>query len=215
MPPTTRRRQAQRSAETKRRLVDAAIDCLIEYGYAHTTTVEICGRAELTRGAYKHHYESTEELFVDVVARLYERLAESTSAENAGDSLESLIRSGWAKMKQPEFKAVIEVWLANRNDPVLGAAISPEIARLAQLFAPGEIPTLTALFETDPSLVGFYRLGFETLIGLALGRAASPGGAAVAHEEQVIETLLALARRAENEARADTARRPPRTGDTR
>ena len=49
--PRKRRSQAERSAETKRRLLEATIDCIVERGYARTTTSEIVSRAGLTRGA--------------------------------------------------------------------------------------------------------------------------------------------------------------------
>ena len=47
--PTRRPTQAERTAAMKQRLIDAAISSLIENGYAHTTSVEVCRRAGVTR----------------------------------------------------------------------------------------------------------------------------------------------------------------------
>lgn len=190
--PGAARTQSSRSAQTKARLIDAAIGCLVDRGYAYTTVVEICSRAGLTRGAYNHHYAAVAELLRDVVETLYQRLA--ADGNNAVDSLESLIQAGWAKMERPEFKAVIELWLASRNEPELGAALAPEIARLAQLFEPAANSRLSQLLGSAPELVAFYRLSFETLIGLGVGRATSLATDGVAHEEQVLNLLLSLAR---------------------
>jgi hypothetical protein len=46
-----RLKQDEKSAETRRRLLDAAILCLVERGYANTTGSEIAERAGLSRGA--------------------------------------------------------------------------------------------------------------------------------------------------------------------
>lgn len=197
----TPRTQAERTAQTKARLIDAAVECLVEHGYAHTTTVEICARAGLTRGAYNHHYKGPEELFLDVLEELYERLAAAPTDKPPG-SLEDLIRVGWSKVKRPEFKAVVELWLASRNDPDLGAALAAAIARLSRVFEPSVNPKLGQLFASDPELISLYRVAFESMIGLALGRATSPAGAAVDHENQVLDTLISLARDRERQALA-------------
>ena len=97
-------------------------------------------------------------------------------------------------MKRPEFKAVIELWLASRNDPSVGEDLEPAIGKLSTLFAPDANPKLAARLGADPGALRLYRLAFEAMIGLALGRATSPGGTAVAHEDEVIDTLLSLAR---------------------
>ncbi len=201
----TARTQADRSAETKGRLIDATVACLVDYGYARTTTVEICSRAGLTRGAYNHHYAGTEALFTDVLEQLYLRFAKRESDTAHDDSLERLIREGWAKMKRPEFKAVIELWLASRNDPSLGASLAPAIARLSRIFEPRANPSLGERLDADPDLVALYRLAFEATIGLALGRATSPNGSAVQHENQVLDLLLSLAR---DQDRRQGAERP-------
>ncbi|MDT5024109.1 MAG: hypothetical protein QOE61_535, partial [Micromonosporaceae bacterium] len=53
-----RRTQEQRSAEMRVRLLDATIECLVEYGYAGTTTPRVAEKAGVTRGAQVHHFPS-------------------------------------------------------------------------------------------------------------------------------------------------------------
>lgn len=189
------RTQAERSARTRIQLIEAAIGCLVERGYAGTTTVEICSRAGLTRGAYNHHYDSLAALLSDVLDHLAERLAEGALGGGHDPSLEGLLRRGWSVMRQLEFRAVLELWLACRNDPDLGQQLEPAVLRLSALFDPQSNPQIAArLDDQNPETVALYRLGFEATIGLALGRATSPGGAPVAHEEQVLNLLFSLAR---------------------
>lgn len=194
------RTQGERSAATKLHLVEAAIASLMEHGYAYTTAVEVCQRAGLTRGAFHHHYASVAELLVHVLEHLYEQLR-SGERDPAPESLEDFIRSSWARLGRVEFKAVIEIWLAARNDADLGVELAPAIARLSQLFTPTGNSRISKLVKADAKRAAFYRLIFETMIGLALGRATSPSDRPVAHEKEVIELLVTLSRNFERPAR--------------
>ena len=68
--------QDERSAETRKRLLDATVDCLFERGYAGTTTAEIAGRAGFSKGAQLHHFPTKEKLVISALEYLFElRLA--------------------------------------------------------------------------------------------------------------------------------------------
>src|SRR5271167_1148497 len=64
--------QEERSAETRRRLLDATVACLFERGYAGTTTTEIARRAGVSRGAQLHHFPKKDELVVSALEHLFE-----------------------------------------------------------------------------------------------------------------------------------------------
>ncbi len=187
------RTQTERSAAMRARLVEAAIASLVEHGYAHTTSVEICRRAGVTRGALQHHFPSISALFVEVLEAIYRESDEDIDDEPAA-SLESIVRRGLARIRQPRFKAVIEIWLAARNDPAFADDVAPAIARMSHWFDPSHSPQLAPVLDDDPERTAFYRLAMEAMIGLALGRAVSPDGAPVAHEPVVADLLTRLAR---------------------
>src|SRR5258708_20737288 len=50
--------QAQKSASTRTLIIEAAIKCLVDLGYARTTTTVIAQRAGLSRAAMLHHFPS-------------------------------------------------------------------------------------------------------------------------------------------------------------
>src|SRR5258708_34641176 len=70
-----RRTQAERREATRTALLDAAIDCLVEDGYANTTTRAIAKRAGVTPGALQHHFSSKAELLAEAVGHIRARWA--------------------------------------------------------------------------------------------------------------------------------------------
>ncbi|HEX3764146.1 MAG TPA: helix-turn-helix domain-containing protein [Kofleriaceae bacterium] len=74
------RTQQQRREETRRALLDAAVQSLIEVGFARTTTLEVQRRAEVSRGALLHHFPSKAELLVAAVDHLAEMRAREMKA---------------------------------------------------------------------------------------------------------------------------------------
>ncbi|MEM9466123.1 MAG: TetR/AcrR family transcriptional regulator [Actinomycetota bacterium] len=184
------------AVDTRRRLIVATVESLVERGYAATTGVEVCRRADLTRGALNHHYPDFTDLLADALEAAYADLLGPAEDQLPPQSLEAWIRSAHHHLSKPTFKAVIELWLASQNAPEIAAAMTAHVRSLAWLFAPdavlGDPPD-----EADPDLrAAIYRTAAEAFIGLALGR-ASQGGEPVAHEAQVIDFLARIARAAD------------------
>jgi len=70
-PQKPRRTQEQRRAETRRKLIDAAIRLLRESGFARFTIREVAARSGLTSGAVQHHFPSNHDLLRGVVEAVY------------------------------------------------------------------------------------------------------------------------------------------------
>jgi len=116
-----RRTQEERSARTRERLLDATVDCLIDRGYAGTTTLEVAARAGLSRGAQLHHFPTRTELVVSAVSHLAKRraeeLSEQASALGPGPGrIDELLEVVWASLSGPLFYASLELWIAARTD---------------------------------------------------------------------------------------------------
>lgn len=61
--PTGRRTHAERRAETRTRLLNAARELFMEKPFSETATPEIVQKAGVTRGALYHHFEDKTDLF--------------------------------------------------------------------------------------------------------------------------------------------------------
>ncbi len=123
-PRRVRRTQEERSTETRERLLDATVQCLIELGYARTTTTVVCERAGLSRGAQVHHFPKKEDLVIQAVAHMARRqeaelLERGRVTRSGGDSLTLLLEEIVRFFVSPIFYAAMELWVAARTDPVL------------------------------------------------------------------------------------------------
>lgn len=74
--PRVRRTQAQRTEETRTRILDASVDVLAAKGYAGFRTAEVAEAAGVSRGALTHHFPSKESLLTAVVEHVFHRSAE-------------------------------------------------------------------------------------------------------------------------------------------
>jgi AcrR family transcriptional regulator len=105
-------------------LLDATIECLVELGFEHTSTPEICRRAGVSRGAQLHHYPTKVELLVAAVEHLCDRRhAEFQQLVAAGttrsERLDAAFDGLWKLYSGPTLSAWIELAVAARTDAVL------------------------------------------------------------------------------------------------
>ena len=59
-------RPTRRRAETRSRLLRAALEVFSEKGFGRTTVDDVCARAGYTRGAFYSNFVSLDELFLTV-----------------------------------------------------------------------------------------------------------------------------------------------------
>lgn len=106
------------------RLLEATIDCLIEFGYSGTTTARIANRAGVTRGALIHHFPSKSELMAESVRHLaFKRtqavLEELMAMDQSADPIDRYLDVLWRIHQGPMFIAVVELLIAARTEPDL------------------------------------------------------------------------------------------------
>ena len=129
--------QQERTERTRELLLDATIDCLVELGYARTSTNEICRRAGVSRGAQQHHFATKADLMAHAVDHLVTKLVASMS-EHPPPSLPGPDRVAmgvdmlWQGYSGSLSTAVMELWVAARTDPELRAAMHPIDKALAR-----------------------------------------------------------------------------------
>ena len=68
--------QAEKSQMTRAAILEGTVHCLVEIGYAQTTTEKIANRAGVSRGAMTHHFKSRAMVFNAVAKYIIEKRAE-------------------------------------------------------------------------------------------------------------------------------------------
>lgn len=123
--------QAQKSAATRNLIVEAAIKCFVDLGYAQTTTTAIADKAGLSRGAMLHHFPSKIDIVRAAVEYLHGkrlkafRKAIQRSQPAEGDRVRQAVEAYWSHVRHPMFVAFFELSVAARTDPELAAILLP------------------------------------------------------------------------------------------
>jgi AcrR family transcriptional regulator len=178
---SVRRSQAERSAATREALLDAAIECLIDEGYASTTTNAVAVRAGLSRGAHLHHFQTRTALVGAAVEQLATRwmgelrVASAKLPGGPGRTLAGLDLL-WAHYASPMFQAALDLWTDARSDDELRERLV-EVERLL------DRQTLELARELFPALAdardfeGLLQHAIATVRGLAMLDTLHPDGA--------------------------------------
>jgi len=159
-----RRSQAERSATTRQALLDATVACLVEDGYANTTTSRVAERAGLSRGAHLHHFQTRQALLAAAMEHLAERRGEQllAAAEELPAGRERLERGLdllWSSYASPLYQAALDLWTRNLDRQTL---------RLS--------PILFGELAGRPGFDRLVEMAHATMRGLALLDTLHPGG---------------------------------------
>jgi AcrR family transcriptional regulator len=175
-----RRSQAERSAATTQALLDATIACLVEDGYANTTTARVCERAGLSRGAHLHHFQTRQALLAAAMEHLAARRAERLLADAEGlppgrERLAESLDLLWEGYASPLYQAALDLWTHARTDQELRERLEPVERELDRQ----TLHVSRMLFGELAERPGFDRLiemAHATMRGLALLDTLHPGG---------------------------------------
>jgi AcrR family transcriptional regulator len=128
--PKGRRRQEDRSRDTRESLMKAAIDVLLRVGYNRLTMKEVVKVAGVSSGALMHHFTNKEELVVAATAMVYDeaivrgqRVAQTVDAERR--PIEGYISDCMSVYFDWPFLAALETIMVARTDPALMKKILP------------------------------------------------------------------------------------------
>ena len=127
--------QAEKSAMTRSAILEATIQCLLELGYANTTTALIANYAGVSRGAMMHHFPSRISVMRAVIDYLHVlRLQEyrdlmvdidDPQSKLTDKAIRESVEAAWRYVNLPSFLAYQEMLAASRTDGELRQIIEP------------------------------------------------------------------------------------------
>ncbi|HEV7524797.1 MAG TPA: TetR/AcrR family transcriptional regulator [Acidimicrobiia bacterium] len=195
------------ATETRARLIDATIECILEEGFYRASSNRIAKRAGVTWGVIQHHFGTREGLLLATFqAGMRELIDTLESAAIDGDTfekrLEALADVIWSFYRRPRFVAYEELTLNLLRDPTIDAATARLVRR--QQTKIGELLTNLANQVVDEDLAAVLPplALFQILRGVAIGLVlteAVPGRVRRAPEATderrvLLDALAALAR---------------------
>ena len=178
-----RRSQSERRAETRRRLLDATIESLIEVGYAGTTIRRVTELAGVSQGAQSHHFPHR----VDLVASAFERLAERREAryterarelpDDSSERIRALLDLLWEDFSSELFTVALKLWIAAAEDDSLRERLVPVERRIHRGLVAHSHEIVGDLAK-HPDFDRRLAVATNTVAGLALVREFDPSGRA-------------------------------------
>lgn len=185
-----RRTQAERSAETRRILLETTIRCLHQKGYAATTTLLVAEEAGLSRGAMLHQFPTRVDLMIFVVQSVFDDEiaiydAQLSLIQDPKERLYAFPEIVWKVLSRPSGVAVLEVLQGSRSDPDLAARLAPLQAQIEQ----NALEMLGQWFgDAGPGGKAAMRLVVWAIRGLSIAQVLAP-------DPEEIEKSVTLLRR--------------------
>jgi len=168
-----------RTIDVQRRILDAAVEVMLEHGYSGASTVRIQERAGVSRGRLLHHFPSRDALLIAAShhlarARVGELPSEHSWPADPGERIDAVVDTMAGTFTQGYFWAATELWIAARTHEELRDALLPgerEIARAVRL-------AMDSFFGEEltarPGYEGLREVLFTSLRGMALTTSFDP-----------------------------------------
>ena len=162
----------QRSAETRRQILDSAYTLFSKSGYEAASVAEICSAAGISKGAFYHHFTSKQTVFLAILEEWLQGLDQSFSLirqqENSADQVISQmagIAGSTLQAADVRLTIILEFWMQASRDPaVWTAAVAPYrryTAYITEIIRQGI--NEGSLRETDPEQTA------RAFVALAMG----------------------------------------------
>ncbi|MFI7015609.1 TetR/AcrR family transcriptional regulator [Streptomyces sp. NPDC050164] len=163
-----------RSRATRKRLLEAAVACLAEHGWAGSTVSVVAERAGVSRGAAQHHFPTREDLFTAAVEYVAEERSTALRAlfpEGAAGDRHAVVAALVDLYTGPIFRAALHLWVAASNEDQLRPRVTELESRVGRethriavdLLAADE--SVPGVRETVQGLLDMARgLGLATLL---------------------------------------------------
>jgi AcrR family transcriptional regulator len=159
---------------TRRRVLDAAIACIVDEGFYRASSNRIARRAGVTWGVIQHHFGTREKLMLEVVRAGVEQLvATFEDAEidgaTAAARLESLADVVWSHYCRPEFLAHVQIVMNLTRDPATAAATADSIDALSLRMESSWQRLVDQVLAPEHQPPGYGMALFFILRGVAVG----------------------------------------------
>jgi AcrR family transcriptional regulator len=172
----------QRSEETRSRILEAAIKLFSRHGYNKASVDDICTEAGISKGAFYHHFESKQKLFLALLDGWLQSIDDAIETSKDKTAPETFMQMTEAfpnffEAAGEHLPMFLEFWLqASRDKKIWEASIAP-YRRYHKYFTSLIKKGVEegSFVEVDPELAS--RMIVSTAMGLFLQSLLDPKGA--------------------------------------
>jgi AcrR family transcriptional regulator len=127
-----------RSHQTRARVIQAAVDCIVDEGYYRASSNRIAERAGVSWGVIKHHFGTREKLLLAVLADRDAKLiatlnSSSIHGDTVAERLKSFISQLFSFYRTPDYLAGLQITLNMGRDPDTRAETAAALSEMSQL----------------------------------------------------------------------------------
>jgi len=115
-PARARRSHAERTAETRERVIAAVVQSIAELGYQRTTSAQIARRAGVTWGAVQHHFGDKDGILIAALEASFQRFAEQLAdvpapEESLPTRVSRFVDRSWQHFGSAHYRSTFEILL--------------------------------------------------------------------------------------------------------
>jgi AcrR family transcriptional regulator len=110
-----RRTHAERTAQTRERVMSAVVETISEVGFKRATAAEISRRAGVTWGAVQHHFGDKDGILMAVLEKSFDHFAQILGDVSPDEDLEKrvalFVERSWSHFSSPHYRSTFEILL--------------------------------------------------------------------------------------------------------
>jgi AcrR family transcriptional regulator len=129
--------QSQKSSLTRDRIVIAALECIIEFGYESTTMAKIATAAKVSQGSMQYHFPARLDAIKAAInylfaKRLTDHQRDLEDVPEGVDSMAHAIEVYWHHLNEGHYVAYQDLVIAARTHPELATVLKPAYQRFVK-----------------------------------------------------------------------------------
>ena len=167
--------QTQKSSLTRDRIVIAALECIVEFGYESTTMAKIAKKAKVSQGSMQYHFPAKLDAIKAAInyllaKRLTDHQRDLEEIPVGVDSMAHAIEVYWHHLNEGHYVAYQDLVIAARTHPELATVLEPAYQRFVKAWRRDALNLIPEWNGKKEKFELICDIGQYQMDGLAFGR---------------------------------------------
>ena len=167
--------QTQKSSLTRDRIVIAALECIVEFGYESTTMAKIAKVAKVSQGSMQYHFPAKLDAIKAAInyllaKRLTDHQRDLEEIPVGVDSMAHAIEVYWHHLNEGHYVAYQDLVIAARTHPELATVLEPAYQRFVKAWRRDALNLIPEWNGKKEKFELICDIGQYQMEGLAFGR---------------------------------------------